>query len=134
MPRAKKQSSNADPIKTLTAELIQAQRFLPLDETDPVAYLELRRLEYVKRIERIADEANDLGTMGLEGFGFKGAKELELKALLVAARLTSLWKSRVVDEGARLGLVKAPDLSRLSPEELKKLEAGEPLADEDDLN
>lgn len=134
MPRAKKKPSNADPIKTLTAELIQAQRFLPLDETDPVAYLELRRLEYVKRIERIADEANDLGTMGLEGFGFKGAKELELKALLVAARLTSLWKSRVVDEGARLGLVKAPDLSRLSPEELKKLEAGEPLADEDDLN
>ena len=131
MPRPKKKP--ADPIKMLTGELIQAQRFLPLDETDPVAYLEARRLEYVKRIEAIADAANRLGTEGLEGFGFKAAKELELKALLVAARLTSLWKSRVVDEGARLGLIKAPNLANLSEEELKKLEAGEPLAEDDEL-
>jgi len=131
MPRPKKKP--ADPIKVLTGELIQAQRFLPLDEHDPVAYLELRRLEYVKRIEAIADHANLMANS--EGRDAKAWHELELKALAFATRLTSVWKSRVdVSMATNLGLVRPPDLKNLSGDELKRLEAGEPLADEDELN
>ena len=104
MPRRKK-----DPVLAL----VQSIRFAPIDIVEPAAYVEQRRLEYVKRAELIADEARE-----------KGDSELELKAVAFCVRLTSLWKSRVDVSASNLGLIKAPDLSHLSTEQLDQINQG----------
>jgi hypothetical protein len=109
MARKRKQESS------LELELADAIRMSALDLQDPVAYLEERRLEYLKRIEKIADDAHN-----------QGDRDLELKSLAYLVRLTSVYKTRVDVASTNLGLVRAPDLSRLGEAELKRLENASP--------
>ena len=96
---------------------IRQIRFEPLDIVEPAEYVEQRRLEYVKRAELIADEARARGDF-----------EMELKAVAFCTRLTSLWKNRVDVTANNLGLVKAPDLSHLTSEQLDAVNAGDESA------
>ena len=106
--------------KTTTASeyvsLVKQIRFTPLKADDPIAHLELRRHEYIERMELIADEARA-----------EGDPDMELKALAFLIRLTSAFKSRVDVSSTQLGLVKMPELTGLSDDELKRLEHGDPL-------
>lgn len=91
-------------------------RFPPLSEREPTRYIEARRLEYIQRVELIADEARA-----------NGMPDLELKAVAYAIRLSSLYKVKVDATGAPLGLIKPPDMSKLSTAELEALERGDEL-------
>lgn len=90
--------------------------FEPLSEREPVKYIEARRLEYIKRVELIADEARA-----------NGMPDLELKAVAYAIRLSSLYKTKLDVTASNLGLIKPPDMSKLSQAELEALERGDEL-------
>lgn len=107
-----KQNAVCSPDSVLA--LVRAVRFEPLDMVEPSAYVEQRRLEYVKRAELIADEARERADF-----------ELELKAVAFCVRLTSLWKNRVDVNANHLGLVKAPDLSKATAAELDAINRGD---------
>lgn len=111
MSRRKKNAiCSPDPVLAL----VKAVRFETLEIVEPSAYVEQRRLEYVKRAELIADEARA-----------RNDPELELKAVAFCVRLTSLWKNRVDVNPNHLGLVKAPDLSNLTTEQLQRINDGD---------
>lgn len=100
--------------KTTEAELlapVPVGRFEPLALDDPTQWLEHRRPEYIRRIEQNADWARA-----------DGDRDGELKALAYLTRLTSLYKQRIDVKSTHLGLIKAPDLSKLSKDELSLLE------------
>lgn len=100
--------------KTVEAEIMRIHRevrFSLSDERDPIMWLESRRKEYLERLELIIDEARE-----------NGDSELELKGLAFALRLTSVYKTKVDVSASQLGLLKAPDLSGKSDEELRQLE------------
>jgi len=61
--------------------------------------------------------------------------DLELRALAYAIRLTSVYKQKVDVTSSNLGLIKAPDMSAASPEELEAFERGQvPKRREEDIN
>ena len=91
-------------------------QFTPLGEREPIKYIEARRLEYIKRVELIADEARA-----------NAMPELELKAVAYAIRLSSLYKTKVDVSASNLGLIKPPDMSKLSQGELEAMERGDEL-------
>lgn len=85
-------------------------RFDPLVETNALKYLDLRTLEYIQRLELIADEARA-----------NQEPELELKTVAFLSRLTPAYRTKVDIGTAQLGLIKAPSLEQLSPAELAKI-------------
>lgn len=107
MPRKRKE----DTLEAQAAQTFRMIRFTPIDERDPMRYLESRRREYLERLELIADEARA-----------NGNPELELKALAFGIRLTSMFKTKVDVSASNLGLIKAPDLNALGDEQLKQIE------------
>jgi hypothetical protein len=106
-----KGSRNKAAIEAEAAQTFRMIRFGALNEADPIKYLEARRLEFIQRLELIADEARA-----------NGMPELELKALAFGLRLTSVYKSRVDVTASNLGLIKAPSLEGMDGEELKRIE------------
>jgi len=82
-----------------------------LDHQEPTEWLEARRLEYIHRLEQNADWARQ-----------DGDRDGELKALAFLTRLTSVYRQRIDVKTSHLGLIKAPDLSRLSAQELEMME------------
>lgn len=104
------------PLEEKAIAVFKAVQFSRLSETEPVKYVEARRLEYIKRVELIADEARA-----------NGMPEIELKAVAYAIRLSSLYKTKVDVTASNLGLVKPPDMSKLSVGELEALERGDEL-------
>lgn len=100
--------------KTTEGELlgpVPGGGFAPLGTDDPTQWLEQRRPEYIRRIEQNADWARA-----------DGDRDGELKALAYLTRLTSLYKQRIDVKSTHLGLIKAPDLSKLSRDELALIE------------
>lgn len=85
-------------------------RFDPLTETNALKYLDLRTLEYIQRLELIADEARS-----------NQEPELELKTVAFLSRLTPAYRTKVDIGTAQLGLIKAPSLEQLSASELAKI-------------
>lgn len=110
----KARTPNDANIQERAVALFKQVQFSRLAETEPVKYVEARRLEYIKRVELIADEARA-----------NGMPELELKAVAYAIRLSSLYKTKVDVTASNLGLIKPPDMSKLSQTELEALERGD---------
>jgi hypothetical protein len=99
--------------RTLEAQAIhtfQAIRFQPLEEKDPLKYLNERSNQYIQRLELIADEARD-----------NQMPELELKTVAFLARMSPAYRTKVDVSSSHLGLLKAPNLENLSETELKQL-------------
>lgn len=103
--------------RTLQAEAIhtfRAIRFPPMEEKDPLKYLNERSNQYIQRLELIADEARD-----------NGMPELELKTVAFLARMSPAYRTKIDLSSSHLGLLKAPNLENLSETELKQLTADE---------
>jgi hypothetical protein len=94
---ARERRRASDPRKTPLAVLTQA---------DPYAYLETRQLEYVQKMESLAEQAEAAGNLALA--------EQTYRDLL---RLTPLGRARL-DVTAQLEKAEVPDLSMLSGEQL----------------
>ena len=103
-------------IETEALATFKQIRFAPIAEREPIKYIEARRLEYIKRVELIADEARA-----------NAMPDLELKAVVHAIRLSSLYKTKVDVTASNLGLIKPPDMSKLSQGELEAMERGDEL-------
>jgi hypothetical protein len=106
-----KGTKNRATIEAEAAQSFKIIRFSAMDQTDPIKYLEGRRLEFLQRLELIADEARA-----------NAMPELELKAVAYGIRLTSLFKSRVDVTASNLGLITPPRLGAMSSEQLKEIE------------
>lgn len=78
---------------------------------DPTEYIEASRLLYVKEIEEVADAALERGDL-----------ELRLTSLMSLVRLSSLHRLRLDVAATDPGLMKQPDLSKLTPEELEAVQ------------
>lgn len=109
----------------LEAELVRATKAVPFEvllEPDAINYLENRRLEYIQRIERIAEEAEVAWRDAIDPSAKKAFMDIDLKASAYCLRLTSAYKTKVDVTASQLGLLKPPDMSKLTDTELKAME------------
>lgn len=114
--------------KALEGALIQtfkAIRLSPLPEKEPLRYIEARRLEYIRKIEEIANCAAELWAECPTPQIRKAYMEVDLKATAYLTRLTSVYKTRVDVTASNLGLLRAPQLEHATPEQLAALEKGD---------
>ena len=77
---------------------------------EPVEFLEARRKAYVVELEEVADAALRSGDW-----------DLRRRTLVDLTRMTSLAKYRLDITASNLGLVKGPDLTGLTDEEIERL-------------
>ena len=101
-------SRNKSTLATEAAQIFKQVRFEVSTITDVTQYLSERSLEYVKRLELIADEARA-----------NCDPELELKTVAFLSRMSPAYKTKVDVSASQLGLLKAPDLSGKSDAELQ---------------
>jgi hypothetical protein len=109
----------------LEAELVRATKAVPFEvllDKDAINYLENRRLEYIQRIERIAEEAENAWRDATDPAARKAFMDTDLKASAYLLRLTSAYKTKVDVTASQLGLLKPPDLSKMTDADLKALE------------
>lgn len=109
----------------LEAELVRATKAVPFEllmDKDAINYLENRRLEYVKRIEAIASEAEIEWRQATDPAAKIAFFNVDLKASAYLTRLTSVYKQKIDVTASQLGLLKPPDLSKMSDADLKALE------------
>ena len=106
-------------------ELVRATKSVPFEvlmDKDAINYLENRRLEYIQRIERIAEEAEKAWTEAVTPDVRKIFMDVDLKASAYLLRLTSAYKQKIDVTASQLGLLTPPDLSKVSESELEALE------------
>ena len=82
---------------------------------DPIEYLEEQRLKYMVELEEVADAALRNGDW-----------DLRRRTLETLSRFTSLNKLRLDVTASNLGLLRGPDLSRLTAEQIAKIEQATP--------
>ena len=130
MPRRKARDQAVTTTPTLLeGELLRTFRAIrltpiPIDQ-DPIQFIESRRLEYIGKIEAIANAAAELWGAIPEPGQRKAFMEIDLKATAYLTRLTSVYKTRVDTTASNLGLLKAPVLANASPEQLAALAEGD---------
>ncbi len=110
---------------SLEGELVRATKAVPFEvllDKDAIVYLENRRLEYIHRIERIAEEAELRWRDSTDPAVCKALMDVDLKASAYLLRLTSAYKTKVDVTASQLGLLKPPDLSKATEAELKAYE------------
>lgn len=108
--KKQKQDEEMAVLQRATLQSYRRLKFDPLTEKNALKYLDLRTLEYIQRLELIADEARA-----------NQEPELELKTVAFLSRLTPAYRTKVDIGGAQLGLMKAPSLEQLSPAELTRI-------------
>jgi len=99
----------------------------PLRENEPIKYLEARRLSYIRRLEAVSTAAEEIWTTTVFADTKKAFMDISLKANAFLLRLTSVYKTKVDVTASNLGLIKPPDMSKLSPAELEAMERGDEL-------
>jgi hypothetical protein len=98
-----------------------------LTEKDPLKYLEARRMSYIKRLEAVSTAAEEIWTTTVFADTKKAFMDISLKANAFLLRLTSVYKTKVDVTASNLGLIKPPDMSKLSQAELEAMERGDEL-------
>jgi len=115
----------AQALEGALVQTFKAIRLTPIPDKDPLHYIEARRLEYIRKIEEIANAAAELWADCPNPAVRKAYMEVDLKATAYLTRLTSVYKTRVDVTASNLGLLKAPQLDHATPQQLAALERGE---------